>query len=75
MSAAVKSIEDHGYSFDLGVPDVSGFLSFSAKENPKYFVGQVVEVTVTKFSSNQRVCNVGVDKEKQEASYVGLSLL
>src|ERR1700732_4366298 len=28
LSAAVKSIEDHGYILDLGLPDVSGFLSF-----------------------------------------------
>lgn len=75
MSAVVKSIEDHGYSFDLGIPDISGFLSFPTEENPKYLVGQVMDVTITKISSNQRVCSVGIDKEKQETSYVGLFLL
>ena len=28
MSAAVQSIEDHGYILDLGLSDLQGFLSF-----------------------------------------------
>ena len=67
LSAAVKSIEDHGYILDTGIPDTSGFLSF--KETRKiaevrYRVGQLVDVYVTKLSSNQRTCNLGVDPKK-----------
>ncbi|RDB29525.1 rRNA biogenesis protein RRP5 [Hypsizygus marmoreus] len=67
ITAAVKSIEDHGYILELGVPDVAGFLSFKdaqkapIAENKKLYVGQVVDVTVTKMSSNGRTCNVSAD--------------
>ncbi|KAG5647561.1 hypothetical protein DXG03_008914 [Asterophora parasitica] len=64
ISAAVKSIEDHGYILDLGFPDVSGFLSFKdAKQGPfggdkRLFVGQLLDATVSKMSGNGRICNV-----------------
>ncbi|KAG5651611.1 hypothetical protein H0H81_008071 [Sphagnurus paluster] len=67
ITAGVKSIEDHGYILDLGIPDVSGFLSFKdAKQGPfkgsqKLYLGQLLDVSVTKLSSNGRTCNVVVD--------------
>ncbi|KDQ63358.1 hypothetical protein JAAARDRAFT_694923 [Jaapia argillacea MUCL 33604] len=67
LFASVKSIEDHGYILDLGVPDVSGFLSFQeAEKTPsdketKLRVGQLVEVSVSKMMGNGRTCNVSVD--------------
>ncbi|KAF8078800.1 hypothetical protein FPV67DRAFT_79954 [Lyophyllum atratum] len=66
ITGAVKSIEDHGYILDIGVPDVSGFLSFKdAKQGPfgeskKLYLGQLLDATVTKLSSNGRTCNVVV---------------
>lgn len=67
LSAAVKSVEDHGYILDTGIPDVSGFLSFKETEKiaeVKHWVGQLVDVYVTKISSNRRACNFGVDPKK-----------
>ena len=63
LSAAVKSIEDHGYILDTGIPDISGFLSFKEAKisEVRYRVGQLVDVYVTKLSSNRRTCNFGVD--------------
>ncbi|KAI0361371.1 hypothetical protein OH77DRAFT_1468895 [Trametes cingulata] len=67
LSASVKSIEDHGYILDLGVPDVSGFLSFKdAQKGPfdsdkKLHIGRLLDVAVTKMSGNGRTCNVSVD--------------
>jgi len=64
LSAAIKSVEDHGYILDTGIPDISGFLSFKETGKiieAKYRVGQLVDVYVTKLSSNRRTCNFGVD--------------
>jgi rRNA biogenesis protein RRP5 len=64
LSAVVKSIEDHGFILELGVPDVSGFLSFKdLQKGPegnerRLQVGQLVDVVVKKMSSNGRTCNV-----------------
>ncbi|KXN86783.1 rRNA biogenesis protein RRP5 [Leucoagaricus sp. SymC.cos] len=69
LSVAIKSIEDHGYSLDLGVPDVSGFLSFESLDS-KLFIGQVVDVSVTKVSSNGRVCRVSLDNEKLSTAFL-----
>ncbi|KAJ7900149.1 hypothetical protein B0H14DRAFT_2672489 [Mycena olivaceomarginata] len=69
ISAAVKSVEDHGYILDLGIPDISGFLSFKdAKKGPfeaktKLQLGRLLDVTVTSVSANGRTCNVSVDVE------------
>ncbi|KAK7468703.1 rRNA biogenesis protein rrp5 [Stygiomarasmius scandens] len=63
LSASIKSIEDHGYLLELGIPDVSGFLSFkdAKQEDEKLRVGQLVDATVTTLSKNGRTCNVSVD--------------
>ena len=75
MSASVKSIEDHGYILNLGIPDVSGFLSFKdakkALENSlKLHVGSIVDVSVSKLSSNGRTCNVTISPSSIKVSYV-----
>ncbi|KAI0673370.1 U3 snoRNP-associated protein Rrp5 [Trametes maxima] len=67
ISASVKSVEDHGYILDLGIPEVSGFLSFKdSKKGPfdegkKLHVGRLVDVVVSKLPGNGRTCNVSVD--------------
>ncbi|KAI0314775.1 nucleic acid-binding protein [Amylostereum chailletii] len=65
MSASVKSIEDHGYILNLGIPDISGFLSFKDaqrrfKGTSKLHIGRIIDVAVSKLSSNGRTCNVMV---------------
>lgn len=63
----MKSKEDHGYILDLGIANVSGFLSFQdAKTGPfdepeDLHVGRLIDVTVTKMSGNGRTCNVTTD--------------
>ncbi|KAF7981179.1 hypothetical protein HWV62_34965 [Athelia sp. TMB] len=67
LSAAVKSIEDHGYILDMGLSDVSGFMSFKdAKKGPfgtenKLHLGGLVDVTVLKMSGNGRTCTLSPD--------------
>ncbi|EGO30779.1 hypothetical protein SERLADRAFT_444441 [Serpula lacrymans var. lacrymans S7.9] len=68
MSAALRSVEDHGYIFDLGISDTSGFLSFKdyrkAHVNTNHFVvGSLVEVCVTEMSTDGRNCTLSVDPE------------
>lgn len=63
----MKSKEDHGYILDLGISDISGFLSFKdAKkglfdEPENLHVGRLIDVAVTKMSGNGRTCNVTTD--------------
>ncbi|KAL0580810.1 rRNA biogenesis protein rrp5 [Marasmius crinis-equi] len=63
LTAAVKSVEDHGYILDLGIAEVSGFLSFKESQSlsAKLRVGQLVNVAVSKLSANGRSCEVTAD--------------
>lgn len=71
----MKSVEDHGYILELGVAKISGFLSFEDAKlgsgDGRLFVGQLLQVTVTKVSSNGRICNVTADSKKFSFSSVG----
>ncbi|KAL1677463.1 hypothetical protein EV122DRAFT_214020 [Schizophyllum commune] len=76
LTAAVQSVEDHGYILDLGIPDVSGFLSFkdalspsTDDEDAKLPVGSLVNATVLKLSKNGRTCNVTADPAKFTSSF------
>ncbi|KAH8992521.1 hypothetical protein EDB92DRAFT_1797257 [Lactarius akahatsu] len=80
MSASVKSIEDHGYILNLGIPEVSGFLSFKdakkALEGSKRLtVGAIVDVSVLKMLSNRRTCNVTINPPSVRVSHVCPRLL
>ncbi|KAH9081576.1 nucleic acid-binding protein, partial [Lactarius deliciosus] len=55
MSASVKSIEDHGYILNLGVPEL---------------VGAIVDVSVLKMSSNERTCNVTINPPSVRVSHL-----
>lgn len=75
MSASVKSIEDHGYILNLGIPEISGFLSFkdakkSLHSSSSLLVGSIVDVSISKVSSNGRTCNVTISPSSLRASYV-----
>ncbi|KAH9947721.1 hypothetical protein B0H21DRAFT_852620 [Amylocystis lapponica] len=76
LSAAVRSVEDHGYILELGVPGVSGFLSFKdAKRGPfddpeHLHVGRLLDVCVTKLSGNGRTCTVTVQPESVKTAFV-----
>ncbi|KAJ3550610.1 hypothetical protein NM688_g5035 [Phlebia brevispora] len=62
LSAAIKSVEDHGYALELGVPDIAGFLPFkdvekaSPQQAGRLRVGCVLDVSVSKMSPNGRTC-------------------
>lgn len=73
----MKSQEDHGYILDFGIPDISGFLPFNERkdpknENTKLHVGVLLDVTVTKVSGNGRTCTVSADHATFTSSYVCL---
>ncbi|KAI0095104.1 nucleic acid-binding protein [Irpex rosettiformis] len=69
ISAAVKSVEDHGYILDLGLEEVSGFLSFKdtgkaiSTSGKRLQVGHLIDVSVLKLSSNGRICNLSSSEE------------
>lgn len=71
----MKSQEDHGYILDFGIPDISGFLPFNERNEPKnedskLHVGVLLDVTVTKVSGNGRTCTVSGDHTTFTSSYV-----
>jgi len=73
LTAAVKSREDHGYTLDLGIRDVSGFLPFKELEGEiGLHVGALVDSTVVKTTANGRICTVSADSARFATSYVGL---
>lgn len=65
LSAAVQSIEDHGYILDLGVAGVSGFLPFTATHDKgsdgKLRIGHLIDASVLQMASNGRTCTVTDD--------------
>ena len=72
VSAAVKSIEDHGYVLDLGESlDISGFLPFKKTENKtNHPIGALLDVTVEKMADDGRTCFFDGAKQLFEASLV-----
>ena len=75
LSAAVKSVEDHGYILDFGIGEVSGFLSFNdapSTTRKQLQVGHLIDVSVLKLSSNGRTCNVTSNDESLRNSVVRL---
>ena len=72
----MKSQEDHGYILDFGIPDISGFLPFNGRKDPKdedsKHVGVLLDVTITKVSGNGRTCTVSGDHTTFTSSYVCL---
>ncbi|KAF9244529.1 hypothetical protein BU15DRAFT_85908 [Melanogaster broomeanus] len=66
LSAAIQSVEDHGYILDLGISGASGFLSFkeahkTGSEESRLQVGSLIDASVLKMSPNGRVCTVTND--------------
>ncbi|QRV97232.1 rRNA biogenesis protein RRP5 [Ceratobasidium sp. AG-Ba] len=61
LSGAIQSVEDHGYTVDLGLSDISGFIP--ASDTKHLSVGQVVSTTVTKISENKRLATLSTDSE------------
>ncbi|KAF8846201.1 U3 snoRNP-associated protein Rrp5 [Paxillus ammoniavirescens] len=65
LSAAIQSVEDHGYILDLGISGASGFLPFKEahkdSEEHRLQVGALIDVSVLKMSSNGRICTVTND--------------
>lgn len=73
LSTSVKSIEDHGYLLDLGIPDISGFLAFKDVEAEllgKLQIGQLLDATISSISKNGRTCNVTVNPQAFVSSTV-----
>ncbi|KZT52546.1 hypothetical protein CALCODRAFT_441411 [Calocera cornea HHB12733] len=66
LSGAIKGIEDHGYSVDLGLPAVSGFLPFSSTPTPttRLPIGHLLTSTVSSLSENRRLCTLTALPEK-----------
>lgn len=75
LSAAVQSVEDHGYILDIGVQGSSGFLSFKeakkgSPDGSKLHVGQLLDVAVVKMSGNDRICTVSIDPRGIQSSSI-----
>ena len=61
----MKSVEDHGYILNIGVTDVTAFLSFKDAQKRferKLSAGFPLDVLVVKVSQNGRTCDVSVEE-------------
>ncbi|EJD03698.1 uncharacterized protein FOMMEDRAFT_139869 [Fomitiporia mediterranea MF3/22] len=59
LCAAVKSVEDHGYVLNIGLPDVSGFLRFKAQKDgssDRRRTGSLMNTIVEKMGDDGRTC-------------------
>jgi rRNA biogenesis protein RRP5 len=71
LTAAVKCREDHGYTLDLGIRGVSGFLPIKdIGGETELQVGSLIDMTVVKTTANGRICTVSADSAKFANSYV-----
>lgn len=75
LSAAVQSVEDHGYILDIGIRGSSGFLSFKdakkgGSDGSKLHIGQLLDISVVKMSGNERICTVSVDPRGIQSSSI-----
>ncbi|KAG2159661.1 uncharacterized protein EDB93DRAFT_5621 [Suillus bovinus] len=75
LSAAVQSVEDHGYILDIGVQGCSGFLPFKDAQKggsdcSKLHVGQLLDIAVVKMSGNEKICTVTVDPRVIQSSSI-----
>lgn len=76
----MKSREDHGYVLDLGILNVSGFLSFKDAERERsndgrqLYIGSLLDITINKVSGNGRICNAGVAPATFASSHVSTPL-
>lgn len=70
----MKSVEDHGYILDFGIEDTSGFLAFKdvkrsdVAATAQYHVGQLLDITISKSTKNNRTFNVKIDLEQYRTS-------
>jgi rRNA biogenesis protein RRP5 len=73
LSAAVLSVEDHGYVMDLGIEDARGFLHRDHAHlpvevdgvNPRLLQeGQTVTCAVISFTNNGRAVNLSLDRDQ-----------
>ncbi|KAG9084540.1 rRNA biogenesis protein rrp5, partial [Ceratobasidium sp. UAMH 11750] len=63
ISGAIKSVEDHGYTVDFGLADISGFIPSKNATNKQFTVGQVISATVSKISETKRLATLSVKFE------------
>ncbi|KZO92777.1 hypothetical protein CALVIDRAFT_540664 [Calocera viscosa TUFC12733] len=66
ISGAIKGVEDHGYSIDVGIHSLSGFLPFTNTPNPeeRLSIGHLLSCSVAKLGENRRVCTLSTLPEK-----------
>lgn len=62
ITGAIKSVEDHGYTVDLGLDSFDGFLEFkSVGGNDKLEVGSLVKGVVEDVPEHGRNCKLSVE--------------
>lgn len=62
ITAAVQSVEDHGFVMDVGIPNVRSFLSKAAEQN--FAVGQIISVCVTGCQIDGHVATLTLSTEE-----------
>ena len=78
LSAAVQSVEDHGYVMDIGIPNVRSFLAKAPELDLS--VGQLISVCVINCEIEGHIATVAVSvtesiKFKQNVEFLNVSTL
>lgn len=71
----MRSVEDHGYVLNLGLPSLTSFVSFkeAKKLQPtRLQIGQLVSCRVKEMGENGRTCTVTVGRAEVTGSTVRL---
>ena len=72
MSAAVKSVEDHGYTLDIGLADVSGFVRFAEMQGKRWKIGALLDVVVERLADDGRTCLFAFGGKVESSLSVGV---
>lgn len=72
MPAAIKSVEDHGYTLDIGLADVSGFVRFAETQGKRWKIGALLDVVVERLADDGRTCLFAFDGKVGNSLSVGV---
>ncbi|EJU00095.1 U3 snoRNP-associated protein Rrp5 [Dacryopinax primogenitus] len=68
LPGAIKSVEDHGYSVELGIPHLSGFLPFTntPPSSSRLSPGHLLTCTVSEVPASKRICTLTIQPSQKE---------
>ncbi|CDY47904.1 BnaAnng09360D [Brassica napus] len=63
VTANVKSVEDHGYILQFGMPSITGFIKKSHEETRELKTGQLIQGVVTNIDKERKIVSLSSDPD------------